>query len=219
MGDVFGGKTRALENEVERFFDCISKSALVFKEGIKDYLSSGPESEPFLQRIEQIGSLEHEADELRRDVRFKLYSQMLIPDARGDVLSILENSDNVIDTAKKVLNQFYIEQPNIDKYLHEDFLKLSEATTAAVDEMVKACRAFFKELSLINDFINKVYFYEGEADNYEDQVKKKAFQTDPTQKLSHKIHMRYFAEKVALLSDQAEGVAERLSVYSIKQGI
>jgi predicted phosphate transport protein (TIGR00153 family) len=218
MAELFG-RTKALENQIESFFDAISTSAIVFREGVREYLKEGSECDQFRERIEQIDSLEHRADNLRRDIRYKLYAQMLIPDARGDVLSILENSDNVVDTAKKVLTQFEIEKPLIPVLLHGDFFKLTKASTQAVDEMVKACRSFFREIRLINDYINKVYFYESEADKYEEIVKKRAFQENPDDWLSQKIHIRYFAEKVALVSDLAEGVCERLSVYSIKRGI
>ena len=36
---------------------------------------------------------------------------------------------------------------------------------------------------------------------------------------SEKVHMRYFAELISLLADQAESVADRLDIYTIKRTI
>ena len=37
--------------------------------------------------------------------------------------------------------------------------------------------------------------------------------------LAHKIHLRYFALNVELVSDRAEEVADRLAIYAIKRNI
>jgi len=71
----------------------------------------------------------------------------------------------------------------------------------------------------VNDYVNKVHFYEHEADDVEETLKRKAFDSNEITRLSRKVHMRYFAEKIALVSDIAEAVAERLSVYTIKRRI
>lgn len=214
MAELFG-KTKTLENEIDRFYDSLSDSVAVFKSGISEYLDGDVAA--FQERLVQVRDLEHICDELRREIRYKLYTQMLIPESRGDVLGLLENSDNVIDTIKKVLNHFDIEQPQIPDIFKPDFLKLSITTAAAVDEMVSACRAFFRDFNKVNDYINKVYFYEGETDRLEEKLKRSIFQSNTLEAFSRKVHMRYFIEQVAKLSDKAEDVVERLSVSAIKR--
>jgi uncharacterized protein len=88
-----------------------------------------------------------------------------------------------------------------------------------VSEIVKGARAFFTDITMVSYYVNKVHFYEHEADDMEEQVKRKAFNSDEIQRFSYKVHMRYFAEKIAKVSDVAQGVAERLSVYAIKRRI
>jgi len=72
---------------------------------------------------------------------------------------------------------------------------------------------------MVSDYVNKVHFYEHEADDVEEHLKRRAFNSDEIKRFSHKVHMRYFAEKIAAVSDVAESVAERLSVYAIKRRI
>ncbi len=209
------GETKKLIGDIDIFWDTISRSALAFRSGIKNYLTG--KTERFQSDLNDINKLENETDTLRREIKYKLYSHMLIPESRGDVLGLLETTDNVIDSIKKILLQFDIERPMIPASMKEDFMELTKMSVKTVDEMVLASRAFFREISIVNDHINKVHYFEHEADKIEEDLKRKAFNSKEVKELSHKVQLRYFVEKVALISDEAEAVCERLSVYVIKR--
>lgn len=211
------GRAKELVDEIDSFWDAIGKASLVFRAGGEEYFNN--RLDRLQDRLVEIDKLENHADELRRSIKHKLYSRMLLPDARGDVLGLLETSDNVIDRAKKILNSLDIERPVIPPALVDDFKELANASAGAMDEMVLASRAFFADIKIINDFINKVYFYEHEADKLEDIIKRKAFKMAEIETLSHRVQLRYFAERIAMLSDDAEAVCDRLSIYSIKRSI
>lgn len=215
MGKLFKSRVKELETQIDNYLDFVANSGLVFYEGIKFYIQGN--SEKFEKKNQDLTELESKADELRRNIKHSLYTYMLIPESRGDVLALLENVDNIVDTAEKVLEQFSIEKPDIPEFLITDFINLAKLSRNSVDELVKGMRAFFKEINLVNDYVNKVHFYEHEADDIEETIKRKAFEGDGIKHFSKKVHMRYFTEKIALISDVAEAVAERLSVYTIKR--
>ena len=215
MPFIFNNRTKQLETQIDKYLDSVSKSGMIFYEGVKNYLSENYDK--FENDFKSISKLETDADEIRRDIKTKLYTYMLIPESRGDVLGLLETLDDVIDVCEIVLKQLSIEQPKIPQFLKDDFLELAEFSQKAVDELVKGSRAFFKEINMVNDYVNKVHFYEHEADKVEEQLKRKVFGTDKIPRFSVKIHMRYFAEKMASVSDVAEDVSERLAVYAIKR--
>lgn len=209
------GETKKLIGDLDIFWDTISRSALTFRSGINNYLEG--RIEKFRSDLEDISKLENETDTMRREIKHKLYSHMLIPESRGDVLGLLETTDNVVDSIKKVLLQFDIEMPDIPDSMKDDFMELTKMSVKTVDEMVLASRAFFREISLVNDHINKVHYFEHEADKIEEDLKRKAFNSKIIKQLSRKVQLRYFVEKVALISDEAEAVCDRLSVYVIKR--
>ena len=217
MKKLFSSKTKELEVDIDRYLDRVEKSALLFNEGVKDYINDNMNR--FDKHLKEITIIENEADNVRRDIKYKLYTFMLIPDSRGDVLGLIETTDNVIDTAKKVLEQLSIETPKIPDFLKADFLRLADFSCKAVEELVKGERAFFKEIQIVNDYINKIHFYEHEADKIEEQLERKVFKSKEITSFSRKMHIRYFIERIALLSDEAEEVSERLSVYAIKRFI
>ena len=146
-----------------------------------------------------------------------LYRHSLIPDHRGDVLGLLENTDNVIDTAKMSLYQFSVERPDIPREFHSGFLKLAAASADAVEAVIICARAFFRDVEVIKDNLYKVHHFEKEADTVSDTLKRALFDSDLD--LAHKIHLRYFALNVEKVSDKAEEVADRLAIYAIKRNI
>jgi predicted phosphate transport protein (TIGR00153 family) len=207
--------TRELELEIDEYLDSVSRGALVFNQGVKNYLENDKES--FAARISLIMELENKADELRRTIENRLYTQTLIPEFRGDVLDLLENMDDVIDTMKETLEQFDIECPFIPDELNKDFLELTQMSIEASESVVLASRAFFRDIHAVKDHLHKVYFYEKEADRIGNDLKRKVFQMDL--ELSKKFHLRYFALHIQNVSDKAEAVADRLAIYTIKRTI
>lgn len=208
-------RTRALEAQIDELLDAISEGTLVFQQGIADYLQK--DEERFQQHLKAIAVFESKADALRREIETRLYRESLIPDHRGDVLGLLENIDNVIDEAKKTLNQFSVERPEIPADLASDYLELAKQGVEAAQHLVSAVRAFFRDITAVPDHIHKVYFYEKEADRLADRLKRRIFAADID--LAHKIHLRYFCLHVETLSDRAEEVADRLAIYTIKRTI
>lgn len=207
--------TKELEIQIDEFLDAVGQGGLVFKLGVANYLNK--DQTDFCEQLKQIGVLENKADTLRRTIENKLYTHTLIPEHRGDVLGLLESTDNVIDQMKETLNQFDIETPNIPEELNKNFLDLTEMSVLATEALVQAIRAFFRDVNAVKDHLHKVYFYEKEADRIGDNLKRAAFRLDLH--LSEKNHLRYFALHIQQVSDCAEAVADRLAINTIKRMI
>ena len=210
-------RAKSIEGRIDKYLDNILISSLLFEESLTDYFEE--KCERFEERTREMKRLESECDNLRHDIKHTLYQELLIPDSRGDVLGLLETLDNVIDTAKKVMVRVNIEKPIIWKELQADFLELIEATSKCVSELVSASRSFFRDFNNVADSLVKVHFWEHEADQIEERIMIKAFDGGFIDLFSHKVHMRYFAERISMVADEAEDVADRLDVYTIKRSI
>ena len=201
--------------QIDEFFDTVAEGVLVYRTGIQAYLDG--DVEDFENAIGQVDKLESRADKISSEVEAHLYSHSLIPEHRGDVLGLLENTDNIIDTAKTSLYQFSVEQPAIPAEFADGYLKLAESCNAAVEAVVVSARAFFRDPDAVKDQLYKVHHHEREADDISDRLKRAVFASDL--ELAHKIHLRYFALNVERVSDEAEQVADRLAIYAIKRNI
>lgn len=208
-------QTKELTSQIDDFLDAISEGALVFQQGVADYLSG--DLEQFEQRCNAIGVLENRADDLRRAIEGHLYRHSLIPESRGDVLGLLETMDDVINTAKNTLNLFLVERPEMIPDLAKTWSDLAETAMHTAEAVVLAARAFFRNPRSVNDHLHKVYFHEKESDKVAMDLKRKIFAADMD--LSRKMHLRYFAVNIDMVSDAAEDVADRLSIYAIKRTV
>ena len=210
---LFFKKTKELEHLIDKYLDNVIQGGLLFKQGIKYYLEDMQDE--FEKRMKDLDELESHADKIRREIINKLYIHTLIPEARGDVLGIIESTDNVLNVTAETLKQFYVEIPDILPDLHKLYLDLTDASVAALESLVAAIRSYFRDITSVRDHINKVLFYEKEADKIGDKIKWKIFRKDIH--LSQKIHMRYFALHIQNISDNAEDVTDRLSIATIKR--
>ncbi len=205
--------TRFVESQIDTFLDVVSDSALLFQLGVEDYLKG--RYTQFEERLTAIRENEKKADDLRVGIERYLYERTLIPENRGDVLAILENTDEVVDNIKDSLMQFSIEMPQIPELLHDLWMQTTHASVGSVEQLVYAVRSFFRDLSAVNNYIHKVYFFEREADHIGEKLRRQIFSLDSD--LALKSQLRYFAIHIEKISDYAQAVCDRLSIYTIKR--
>ncbi|MBM3566958.1 MAG: DUF47 family protein [Alphaproteobacteria bacterium] len=209
-------RTRELENEIDDFLSKISEGGLAFRLGVQTYLNHGPTPE-FEEKLYHVNALENEADTMRRSIETKLYTQTLIPESRGDVLGLLETIDSVFNMMEGALWAFSIETPDIPEEFRRDFAELTDRVVLSVEELVKASRAFFRNIEAVADHNHKVMFYEKEADKLSSKMKRAIFGS--TLPLANKMHLRSFVEHIDNIADQAEDVGDRLAIYTIKRTV
>ncbi len=210
------GRSRALEVEIDHFHDKLSQSAVIFKTALAAYLKAGA-TDSFIERQEHLNALETEGDKLRRSIETKLYAETLIPESRGDVLGLLEASDEVHGALQGALWGFAIELPDIPEEFREEFMELGDMAVMTVESLVLASRAFFRNIEAVLDHNHKVEFYETEADKISSKLKISIFRSDLD--LARKLHLRTFVERIDEIADKAEDVADHLNIYAIKRSI
>ncbi len=209
-------RSRALESEIHEFLDKISESSLMFKIAIRMYLSDGYTLN-FEQKLQDVNKMESDADNLRRTIGTKLYSQMLMSGSRGDVLNLIENLDPLLNRFEDSLWAFSIEKPDIPDEFKADFDCLTDMVVQAVEALVLASHAFFSNVQEVNDHKHKVMFFEKEADKVSTKLKKAIFGSNLD--LSQKKQLRNFVEYIDNVADWAEDVADRLAIYYIKRTV
>jgi predicted phosphate transport protein (TIGR00153 family) len=207
------GRTKEIEEQINEFLDKLSEASLVFEMGVQSYLSGHDEGSE--EKLEQVGTLERRGDELRRQIETALYAELLIPDFRGDVLSLLEDLDVLLDLLKWTLRSIVIERHEIPDDCCGDLTDLVSVSVKSIECTVSATRSFFIDFTNVRDHIHKIGFYEREADKIAIRLKKNIFTSQLP--LDRKLHIRDLVEMIERLADEAENVGDRLSIYTIKR--
>lgn len=208
-------KIKNLEAQIDNYLDMVVKGGFLFKQGIKYFLEE--QTEEFESRLVSIDTTESDADNLRRKIEKRLYTETLIPESRGDVLGLLEACDKVLNKTAETLHQFSVEIPFILPEVKNYFIELTDISVSALEEMVAAVRSYFADINQVRDHINKVQLYESESDKIAEKIKRIVFRSDI--RLSQKMHMRYFALHIESIADEAEDVCDRLSIAAVKRFI
>ncbi len=217
------GKTKLLEGQIDEFLDKLAEGAIYFERGITAYLEAGEFSETCEEKLSQIVALKEKCRELRRSIVNTLYSEMLIPDFRGDVLRLLTNLFSLLDDMGKNFQDLMIEQSHtykVDDQVNEqvstqEFLELVKVVVKSVDVVVVAARAFFRDPKSVRDHIYQVRVYESEADKIAISLKKKIFDTEL--KFSEQINLGAIVNAIDAIADKAEDVADELDIYAIQR--
>lgn len=213
---MFGRKKiNKLIEDIDRYFDLIDQSVLVFKDGVRNYLYSN--NDDFNENLKKISSIESEIDVLRRELENALYTQTALVRSRGDIMRLIEKTRSITDLLNESLYQFEIETPYIPSELNAEFMKLTEFSALAVEAVIPAAKSYFKAQETVPDKITRAYFYEKEAVTYSQTIKRTVFHNMTSLKLSEKFHLRYFALHIENLSKAAETVADQLAVMAIRR--
>lgn len=207
------GRTRALIAQIDEFLDKLSEGGLVYDRGLRAYLDDDdPVAE---EKLSQLTILEHRCDSLRRSIETTLYTEMLLPESRGDVLHLVGDLDGLLDGFKASLTGFVIERPRIPREFREGVKELGWLVIQSCEHAVRSSRAFFRDAPAIQDEVHKISFYEEESDVVALRLRRTLFTSDMT--LAHKMHVREALEFLSGIANAAEDCGDRLTIYAIKR--
>jgi hypothetical protein len=212
-------KNKTLEAQIDEFLDTVSQGGILFEETMRHFTRNGVD-ELYTQRLQQISDIESTGDRLVKAIVTELYSEMLIPESRADVLSLLQDIDCLLDQYKQTCYAVDIECVRIDDLPQDSsrsFSELVAVVVQSVEVLIAAARAFFRDINAVRDSQHKVGFLEGEADKVADQLKRDIFRSDLA--LDRKMHLRYFIDMVDSIADEAEETADWLAIYTIKRAL
>lgn len=211
------GKTQILERQIDDFLDQIVEGAVYFEIGMRFYLDSDRATDICLEKLAQVLQVKNRCQELRRSIVTTLYAELLIPDMRGDLLSLMSDLYYLVDVIGDAFQSTVVEQPQGLSTYGADVKALVEVAVRSVRSIVLAVRAFFRDPSAVRDRIFEVRLYEEEADKISLRLKQAIFQSELP--LDRKMQLRDNIDILDQLADEAELVSDELSIYAIKHAL
>jgi predicted phosphate transport protein (TIGR00153 family) len=217
MPDILPFKrTRQLVNEIDGFIDKVSEAMLVAQRTLVDYVENGP-GEKLDERMEQIRAIEERGDELRRNIANVMYSQMLLPDTRGDVLNLLDCVDTTMDDCVHLIAKLATERPQLEGRQAEVMRTLMSEVSDAVDAMLQGVRAYFKAPHAVRDHVHKVNLHDKEATTIILQAGKALFASDLP--LSQKLQLGNWLGAIRMVASNANDTGDQLMIFAVKRSI
>ncbi len=166
----------------------------------------------------EISRLEHEADEIKRDLRRSIQKKLFMPISKEDLLAILSSNELIVDRCQDVAQILDMRETTIPEDLHpmvEQFLGHVISAVDALREMMdlleKLLESTFAKAGTqeILDLGHQVHEHEYKADSINKQLSKAIYDLEGEESPMALFHMMRFADVLDSVADHAENAALR----------
>ncbi|MCM8761993.1 MAG: DUF47 family protein [Candidatus Omnitrophica bacterium] len=212
--EIFFSKKNRIYEMVERYLNKMLETVELFKKTVEKYFETGLSRE-FKEMIETTHLSESMADDIRREIELEMYEKSLIPESRGDILGLLESTDEVMNKAQSVLYQIETEKLEIPDELCEDFLKLIHNNISAFEVAIDGFRILFYNLKEVREKVQEVDKRESSSDRMERELIRKIFAG--SYDTGKKILLKDLVIEIGNISDMSEEVTDRLNIVAAKR--
>jgi hypothetical protein len=169
----------------------------------------------------EIESLEHEADDLKKQIRLHLPKSLFMPVPRQDLLELLLVQDKMANRAKDVSGlvlgrKMHIPASIADKFL--EFLRrcidAAKQARKSVRELDELCTTGFRgaEVSLVSSMIEELDRIETDTDDLQAELRAELFAVEKDLDPVHVIFLYRVIELTGEIADMAERVGRRLEL-------
>jgi len=179
IANLFGtSPVRPLQKHMEKVVECVSQLEPLFDAVVAN------DTEAVDQIQERIVALEHDADDLKHDLRLNLPRSLFLPVERRDLLEVLTMQDKIANRAKDIagiIRGRRMAFPADIGPLFNEFVKRcidacnqAQKTVNELDELVETG---FRgaEVELVQDLISELDRIETDTDTIQVEVRSKVF--------------------------------------------
>jgi predicted phosphate transport protein (TIGR00153 family) len=169
---------------------------------------------------------EHDADEIKKDVRDKLPKNFMLPVARPDILNYLKQQDNIADAAEDSGALCMLKNLSLPKDLHQPLKDLLDKNIKTVEKTAEVSASlsdltksgFNKKMSAhVHQLIEEVEFMEWECDKLQMCFFKKLFQIEKEIDAISVILWFDIVHEITDLSNASENVGEQMRMMLAKR--
>jgi predicted phosphate transport protein (TIGR00153 family) len=216
LANIFGSSpVEPLEKHMDIAFRCAKKLRPFFDAVIaKDH-------ERMAEVRAQIEALEHEADDVKKQIRMHLPKSLFMPVPREDLLELLLVQDRIANRTRDVSGVIMGRKMEIPEAISEKFVEFVESNIDAVKQARKSVReldelftAGFRgaEVDLVTELIEELDAIETLTDAQQTQIRSALFKIEKTLDPIDAMFLYEVIELTGEIADMAERVGRRLEV-------
>ncbi|MGM0510469.1 MAG: TIGR00153 family protein [Thermoplasmatota archaeon] len=213
------------ETFFESPFDGLRKHSLIIKKAIKelkvgvhDYIDG--DFEKAEEHFDKVSKLEHKADKVKIHIRENLPSFIFMPITRDDFMSLLRESDSILDHAEDVGVLLPMREEPVPDFISDELKEFLAKVFETVEDLEKLMDTFSELLESsfgkkskeeARLFQEKISHNEWEADNIEKKIAKKLFNYD--EKPLEAVHLLKVIDRMDSIADHSENVADMIDAF------
>ena len=216
LANIFGSSpVQPLEKHVNIAYDCVKQLNPFFEAALK---GNWEKAAKFRREIEK---LEHEADDLKKQIRMHLPKSLFMPVPRQDLLELLLVQDKMANRTKDVSGVVMGRKMQIPAPIAEDFLVFVNRNVDAAKQARKSVRELDElftsgfrgaEASLVEALIEELDRIETETDDLQAGLRESLFKIEDTLDPISVMFLYQAIELTGEIADMAERVGRRLEL-------
>ncbi len=214
--NLFGtSPVRPLQKHMAKVVECVSQLEPLFDAVLADDRAAVNEVQ------ERIVALEHDADDLKHDLRLHLPRSLFLPVERRDLLEVLTMQDNIANRAKDIAGLIRGRRMSLPTDVgprFKDFVKrgIDACLQAqkAVNELDELVETGFRgaEVALVQDLINELDRIETDTDTIQVEVRAKVFAIERDLPPIDAMFLYRVIDWTGDIGDRAQRVGSRLQL-------
>ena len=173
------------------------------------------------EHCDKIGELEHEADDLKKEIRLSMPKSLFMPVPREDLLELVLVQDRIANRAKDVSRIVLGRKMQIPQVLAEQFLDFVDRNIDAAKQARKSVRELDElftsgfrgaEVDLVSGLIEELDQIETDTDDKQADLRWALFAIEDEMKPVDAMFLYKVIELVGEIADMAERVGRRLEL-------
>ena len=216
LANIFGSSpVMPLEKHVDIAYQCTKQLNGFFEAAVGGDWDKAAEYRDAIER------LEHEADDLKKEIRMHLPKSLFMPVPRQDLLELLLVQDRMANRTKDVSGLVMGRKLQIPAPIAEDFLTFVARNVDAAKQARKSVRELDElfttgfrgaEVSLVEGLIEELDRIETETDDLQANLRAALFQIEDSLDPVSAIFLYQVIELTGEIADMAERVGRRLEL-------
>ncbi len=216
LANIFGSSpVFPLEKHVDIAYRCAKELRGFFAAVVKGDWDRAAEGRANIEKYE------HEADDLKKEIRLNLPKSLFMPVPRQDLLELLLVQDMIANRTKDVSGIVFGRKMQIPPEISEQFLEFVDRNIDAAKQARKSVRELDElftvgfrgaEATLVEGMIEKLDRIETETDDMQAALRSALFEIESTLDPVNAVFMYQVIELTGEIADMAERVGRRLEL-------
>lgn len=216
LANIFGtSPVKPLEKHVDIAYRCTKQLNGFFKAAVAGNWDKAAEYR------DTISALEHEADDLKKEIRMHLPKSLFMPVPRQDLLELLLVQDKMANRTKDVSGLVMGRKMQIPKPIAKDFLTFVRRNVDAAKQARKSVRELDElfatgfrgaEVAMVESLIDELDRIETETDDLQASLRGSLFEIEDSLDPITAIFLYQVIELTGEIADMAERVGRRLEL-------
>lgn len=216
IANIFGASpVMPLEKHIDISYRCAKKLRAFFAAAIARDWDEAAEVRGSIE------ALEHEADDLKKQIRLNLPKSLFMPVPREDLLELLLVQDKIANRAKDVSGRVLGRRLEIPGSVADQFLAYVDRNIDAAKQARKSVRELDElfttgfrgaEVDLVSGFIEELDRIETDTDRMQAELRASLYQIEDSMNPIDAMFIYQVIEQTGEIADMAERVGRRLEL-------